>query len=85
MAGQVVIVADTGNHVIRAISPSGQVQVIAGNGEAGYQDGDKETGMLNRPSDVAWENGILYIMDSGNSALRTIKFDPEKWMESLTP
>lgn len=85
MAGQVVIVADTGNHVIRAISPSGQVQVIVGNGEAGYQDGDKLTAMLNRPSDVAWENGILYIMDSGNSALRTIKFDPEKWMESLTP
>ena len=85
MAGQVVIVADTGNHVIRAISPSGQVEVIAGNGEAGYQDGDRQTAMLNRPSDVAWENGTLYIIDSGNSSLRSIKFDPEKWLKSLAP
>lgn len=83
MADDVVVVADTGNHVIRAVSPAGQVRIIAGNGEAGYQDGSKAEAMLNRPTDVVWENGTLYIMDSGNCALRSIKFDPGKWLQDL--
>lgn len=83
MAGPVVIVADTGNHAIRAVAPSGRVQVIAGTGEAGFQDGPPLEGVLNRPSDVAWEDGVLYIMDSGNSALRSMEFDPWKWLEGL--
>lgn len=82
-AGRVILVADTGNHAIRAVSPSGQVRVIAGNGEAGYRDGGKEEAMLNRPCDVAWENGVVYIADTGNSAIRSIVFDPEQWLESL--
>ncbi len=83
MAGQVVIVADTGNHVIRAVSPEGVVRTIAGNGEAGYEDGPSKKAMLNRPGDVAWEDNTLYIMDSGNCALRSITFDPDKWLEEL--
>ncbi len=82
-AGPVVIVADTGNHVIRAVSPSGQVRVIAGNGDAGYEDGAALEAQLNSPGDVEWADGTLYIMDSGNSALRTMPFDPWKWMEGL--
>lgn len=83
MAGDVVIVADTGNHVVRAISPLGRVRTIAGNGEAGFLDGSSEEGMLNRPCDVAWEDGTLYIMDTGNCALRTIEFDPDQWLNEL--
>ena len=83
MAGEAVIVADTGNHVVRAISPSGQVETIAGNGEAGFLDGGRQEAMLNRPGDVAWEDGTLYIMDTGNCAVRSIKFDPDQWLEQL--
>jgi len=83
MADSVVIVADTGNHVIRAVSPSGQVRIIAGNGDAGYEDGAPLEACLNRPGDVEWVNGTLYIMDSGNSALRSMPFDPGAWLESL--
>ncbi len=83
MAGDVVIVADTGNHVVRAISSLGRVRTIAGNGEAGFLDGSSEEGMLNRPCDVAWEDGKLYIMDTGNCALRTIEFDPDQWLKEL--
>ncbi len=83
VAGDILLVADTGNHVIRAITPSGRVYTIAGTGDAGYRDGAPLEAELNRPSDLAWENGTLYIMDSGNSALRAMPFDPEKWMEMV--
>ncbi len=75
--------ADTGNHVIRAVSPSGQVRVIAGSGEAGYEDGAVLEAQLMSPGDVEWANGTLYIMDSGNSALRSMPFAPGEWLESL--
>ena len=83
MAGTVAVVADTGNHVIRAVSPQGYTQVIAGTGEAGWQDGSALEGTLNRPTDVAWEDGTLYIMDSGNGALRAMEFEPQEWLDSL--
>lgn len=83
VAGKVVIAADTGNHVIRAISPSGRVAVIAGNGDAGWSDGNALESSLNRPSDVAWEKGTLYIMDTGNNALRSMEFNPLQWLDSI--
>jgi len=83
MAGPVAIVADTGNHVIRAVSPAGQVRVIAGSGEAGYEDGAALEAQLMSPGDVEWANGTLYIMDSGNSALRSMPFAPGEWLETL--
>lgn len=83
LAGRVLIVADTGNHVVRAVSPSGRVQTIAGSGEAGYEDGAALSAGLYSPGDVAWEDGTLYIMDTGSSALRAMDFDPEAWLESI--
>lgn len=80
MAGPVIIVSDTGNHVIRAVSPDGRTEIIAGTGEPGYKDGPVREAVMNMPSDVAWEDGLLYIMDSGNSALRSMEFDPEQWL-----
>ena len=76
-------VADTGNHAIRAIAPSGETRTIAGTGEAGFSEGQPKEAQLYSPSDVAWEDGILYICDTGNSALRTMEFEPQKWLESL--
>ena len=34
-----IYVSDTGNHRIRRISPEGEVQTVAGDGEAGYSNG----------------------------------------------
>ncbi len=84
LAGDVVVVADSGNHVIRAVAPDGQVRVIAGSGEAGYADGLLQEAQLNHPGAVAWENNWLYILDTGNSALRRMYFSPEEWLRSLT-
>ena len=83
LAEDVVIVADTGNHAIRAIAPSGETRTIAGTGEAGFSEGQPKEAQLYSPSDVAWEDGILYICDTGNSALRTMRFEPQKWLDSL--
>lgn len=81
MAGQVVIVADTGNHRICAVGPEGYAAVIAGAGEAGFQDGSQWEAEFRSPGDVAWSDGKLYISDSGNSTLRVMDFDPEKWQK----
>lgn len=77
-AGDQVIVADTGNHRIRSISPEGTVTTIAGSGEPGASDGEPLTATLLMPGDVEWEDGSLYIMDSGNSMVRKMKFEAEE-------
>ncbi len=78
VAGQDVLVADTGNHVIRAVSGDGTVKTIAGCGEPGFHDGKPLEAELNHPSDLEWESGILYIMDTGNSALRQMRYVPDQ-------
>ncbi|MEG2732951.1 MAG: hypothetical protein RR930_06085 [Clostridium sp.] len=83
MAKDVVLVADTGNHVIRAISPLGTTKVIAGSGEPGYKDGTAQEAELNMPEDVAWNDNVLYVMDSGNSSLRIMDFNPKEWLEEV--
>ena len=45
-----VFVADTGNHAIRMISPFGKVTTIAGNGKAGFQNGDTSTARFTYPT-----------------------------------
>lgn len=81
MAGADVLVADTGNHAIRVIHTDGTVETIAGTGDPGYRDGDPLTAELHSPSDLAWADGILYIMDSGNSALRKMRYRPSSQQE----
>jgi hypothetical protein len=49
-----VYVADTGNHAIRMITPSGRVQTLAGTGVGGYKDGlATEGAQFSSPSDIA--------------------------------
>lgn len=83
VAGSEVLVADTGNHVIRAISEDGTVRTIAGCGEPGFRDGAPLEAELNSPTDVQWEDGYLYIVDSGNSAIRRMRYRPAQQDEEL--
>lgn len=49
-----VYVADTGNHAIRMISPSGRVHTLAGTGNRGYEDGLASNGtQFSSPTDIA--------------------------------
>ncbi|MNX77730.1 Virginiamycin B lyase [compost metagenome] len=67
-----LFVADRFNHRIRRINSAGIVSTFAG-GEAGYQDGDRETARFKHPFDIAIDaSGSLYVADYSNNAIRKI-------------
>ncbi|MEG0439503.1 MAG: copper amine oxidase [Solibacillus sp.] len=70
----VVLVADTLNHVIRAIH-NGNVTTLAGIGEEyGFADGVLSSAVLNEPTDVIeLANGNIAIADSSNNRIRVVQ------------
>jgi len=80
-----IFVADTGNHVIRKISPDGIITTVAGTGVPGRSgDGGPATqGALEYPRAVAVDGGgTLYIADSGNYEIR--KVAPNQVISTVT-
>ncbi len=69
-----VYVADTGNHTIRRILPTGEVTLFAGAaGAVGSADGVAGVARFYSPRGVAVNAaGILYVADSGNHTIRKI-------------
>ena len=70
-ADGVIIVADTGNHMMRYISDP-DVATIAGNGAPGLADGPLgPEALLSSPCRLVWtDNGDLLIIDQGSNSLR---------------
>ncbi len=69
-------VSDVYNHSIRAIAPDGTISTVAGVcGQQGYAgDGGPPTeALLKRPYGIELANGVLYIADTGNHVIRSIK------------
>ncbi len=67
--------ADTGNHLVVKISPTGILTVVAGNGIRGFSgDGEQGTSAsLNNPQGVAVDAaGNLYVSDMSNNRIRKI-------------
>jgi sugar lactone lactonase YvrE len=69
-----VFVSDTGNHVIRKISPDGNVTTVAGRaGEAGDSDGLGETARFKEPERIAvGPDGSVCVVDRGNDTIRRV-------------
>lgn len=69
-----VFVADAGNHVVKAVSPAGEVRTVAGHaGTVGKGDGKGIRAGFNQPAGLALEaSGSLLVADAGNRALRRI-------------
>jgi len=70
-----VIIADTGNHRVRRLTPTGEVVTIAGAGECGFGgDGGKaDLALLTRPRGVvAAADGSLFIGDTENHRIRRV-------------
>lgn len=70
-----VYIADTYNHKIKTLDPTtGTVQTIAGNGEAGQDDGAAHSATFYEPEGlVLSEDGQrLYVADTNNHALRMV-------------
>ncbi len=69
-------IADSENHVVRRVSPSGQITRVAGQGgQKGFAgDGGAATSArLSSPGDVALDgSGNLYIADLGNNRIRRV-------------
>ncbi len=61
-----IIVVDSNNHSIRNISPEGIVSTIAGNGQAGGNDGPSSQDKFSFPSNVAIDASGNIIITSGN-------------------
>lgn len=75
-AGGNLYVADTGNHAVRKISPSGVVSTLAGDGVAGYRDGQGAAARFNGPVGVAVDAaGVVYVADTYNDRIRKITPD----------
>jgi hypothetical protein len=69
-------VADVYNHCVRAIAPDQTITTVAGVcGTSGYSgDGGLPTeALLKRPYGIELADGVLYIADTGNHAIRSIK------------
>jgi DNA-binding beta-propeller fold protein YncE len=71
-ANGLVYVADTGNHTIRCITPTGIVTTVAGlAGQKGAVDGLGAAARFKHPAGLAVDaTGSLYITDNGNYTLR---------------
>jgi streptogramin lyase len=68
-----VYVADSGNNLIRKISPAGAVTTIAGSGVKGAGNATGVTASFNTPSGVAVDAaGNVYVADENNNLIRKI-------------
>lgn len=70
-----LLIADTGNHRIRSITPAGTIQTIAGTGMPGNRgdNGLATQAQLRSPSALALDaDGTLLIADTGNHRIRRI-------------
>ncbi|MEV4869247.1 NHL repeat-containing protein [Streptomyces syringium] len=68
-------IADTSNHRVRKVTPSGIITTIAGDGQAGYisDGGPAIATRLNTPWGVAVDrSGNVYISDHGNHRVRKV-------------
>jgi sugar lactone lactonase YvrE len=68
-----IYIADTGNHVVKKLTPTGSLTIIAGNGTPGFANGGGTGAQFRSPSGIAVDiAGNLYIADTGNHAIRHI-------------
>jgi len=73
LAGNLII-ADTGNHVIRRVTVDGVSSTVAGlGGAAGYVDGSAANARFSSPRGIAMgDDGNIYVADTGNFVIRRI-------------
>jgi DNA-binding beta-propeller fold protein YncE len=69
-----ILVADLLNNRIRAISPTGLVFTIAGDGVTGFREGIGPNAEFNHPTGLAVDKaGNIYVVDAGNYRIRKLE------------
>jgi sugar lactone lactonase YvrE len=73
-SGGNLYVSDTGNNIIRKVTPAGAVSTVAGiAGSGGFGDGPAGSALFNSPLGIAiGTNGAIFVADSGNHVIRAI-------------
>ncbi len=80
-----LLVADSGNHVIREVLPSGAVQTFAGSGSFGAQDGPATNAQFETPAGVCRDQtGNVFVSDGTCGEWRTRKVDTNNIVTTLT-
>jgi len=68
-----LFIADSGNNLIRMITPQGVVSTVAGTGQFGYVDGDGDEARFAFPSGVAVGlDDTVYVADTINHVIRKL-------------
>ncbi|MEY4765491.1 MAG: hypothetical protein RI907_2164 [Pseudomonadota bacterium] len=68
-----LFVADSGNHLIRKVTPAGVVTTLAGSGSSGNNDGTGTAASFHNPSAIAIDaQGNLIVFDAGSTLLRKV-------------
>lgn len=74
LSGSKLYVADRANHRIRLVNVSTKLVTTVAGTSAGFADGSTTVAKFNQPSDVEIaKDGTLYVADSFNHRIRTIK------------
>jgi serine/threonine-protein kinase len=70
----VIVVADTGNHCIRLVTPLGNVTTLAGSGSAAFANGTGTAARFSSPSGVAVipSSGVIVVADQWNHRIRLV-------------
>ena len=71
-ASDALYIADSGHHRIMIASMDGDVQEEIGSGTPGLADGDYQTAQFNNPQGLTVADGMLYVADKENHAIRCI-------------
>lgn len=68
-----ILVADEWNHLIRKVTPNGDVTTIAGTGSIGHVDGNPGESEFNYPWDITVDDlGNIYVADGYNHVIRKL-------------
>ena len=70
--GDVLLVADSGNHRIRAVTNDYEVLTVTGSGYPGHMDGYIEYAAFYLPSGLYVSGYVLLVADTGNNMVRTV-------------